>query len=604
MIQIFLRSLLIFLFFLFPITIQAADYRTTFNSEYIMKKDGSSDVNLIIKIVHLNPNIYVKEFAIGFPASFGIESVSVRDGIGTIQPVITTNADRIKLAIALNNPNIGRMSENFIYIQYRQKNLYKIHGNSWEVILPTINGDEEAVHHMQVILPEGSDKKISIAKPKPARIEGSKIFWENIKTRTVYAVFGESEYYKTNLSYHLENNGFRRIYYDVAFPPDMTYQKVFVLSIEPPPEKITIDEDGNYLGRYTLNLKEKKDVFFDGIIEVTAKKREEPYLLDQERIKNQKTYLLTPQSFWDIESFIDSDEIKSIKNIDSIYRYTSDSLTYNYNRISKNMKRMGAEEILKNPSQAVCMEFTDLFIALARQNGIYARELNGYGFSDDDRFRPQLLNTDILHSWPQYYDEEKASWISVDPTWENTSGIDYFSSLDLNHITFVIHGKEQNYPVSAGMYKTEDTKDISIVPVESIPQTHRSIIMLANIPSHIMDSNEHTIKLIFKNEGNTFVYDYPISINLSNLAYRTDVKKISVIAPYQEVMVNLILLPTPTKRSIKSHLVISSGDEVLLEKTIIVMSSFVRLITTIVGILFGLIIFGSLLLIIAKKNRL
>ena len=52
----------------------------------------------------------------------------------------------------------------------------------------------------------------------------------------------------------------------------------------------------------------------------------------------------------------------------------------------------------------------------------------------------------------------------VDPTWGSTTrGIDYFSSLDLDHIAFVIKGEESNYPIPAGGYKFENSsKDIKV----------------------------------------------------------------------------------------------------------------------------------------------
>jgi len=55
------------------------------------------------------------------------------------------------------------------------------------------------------------------------------------------------------------------------------------------------------------------------------------------------------------------------------------------------------------------MEFTDLFIALSRAAGIPAREINGFAYTDDIRLRPLDLVTDMLHAWPEYYDEEKES---------------------------------------------------------------------------------------------------------------------------------------------------------------------------------------------------
>ena len=72
------------------------------------------------------------------------------------------------------------------------------------------------------------------------------------------------------------------------------------------------------------------------------------------------------------------------------------------------------------------MEFTDLFIAIAREKGIYSREIQGYGFLWIQKLQPLSLSSDILHAWPEYFDLKTENWVAVDPTWENTSGIDYF----------------------------------------------------------------------------------------------------------------------------------------------------------------------------------
>ncbi|PIP14879.1 hypothetical protein COX47_02840, partial [Candidatus Roizmanbacteria bacterium CG23_combo_of_CG06-09_8_20_14_all_35_49] len=82
-----------------------------------------------------------------------------------------------------------------------------------------------------------------------------------------------------------------------------------------------------------------------------------------------------------------------------------------------------------------------------------------------------------LHAWPEYYDSKSELWKPIDPTWENTSGIDYLSSFDLNHIVFVIHGKKPDYPLPAGMYKIDNSQDISIKPAASYPEEKKEVII-------------------------------------------------------------------------------------------------------------------------------
>ncbi len=80
--------------------------------------------------------------------------------------------------------------------------------------------------------------------------------------------------------------------------------------------------------------------------------------------------------------------------------------------------------------------------------------------------RPIQDNSDILHSWVEYYDTKKSKWVPIDPTWQDTSHIDYFSSLDFNHIVFAIHGKKADYPYPAGSYKFDATsKDVYVKPI-------------------------------------------------------------------------------------------------------------------------------------------
>ena len=59
------------------------------------------------------------------------------------------------------------------------------------------------------------------------------------------------------------------------------------------------------------------------------------------------------------------------------------------------------------------MEFTDLFVAIARAAGIPARESVGYAYTTNSRLRPLSLVTDVLHAWPEYYDADKKIWVHL-----------------------------------------------------------------------------------------------------------------------------------------------------------------------------------------------
>ncbi|MBI2404889.1 transglutaminase domain-containing protein, partial [Candidatus Gottesmanbacteria bacterium] len=126
--------------------------------------------------------------------------------------------------------------------------------------------------------------------------------------------------------------------------------------------------------------------------------------------------------------------------------------------------RKGAIAALVSPQNSICMEFTDLFVALARAAGIPAREVVGYAYTTNAKLRPLSLIADVLHAWPEYYDRERGIWVSVDPTWANTTrGVDYFTKLDFNHIAFAIHGAKSDAPYPAGFYKRSGTNSKDVV---------------------------------------------------------------------------------------------------------------------------------------------
>src|SRR5690606_16956842 len=89
--------------------------------------------------------------------------------------------------------------------------------------------------------------------------------------------------------------------------------------------------------------------------------------------------------------------------------------------------------------------------------------------TENDRLRPLSLVDDVLHAWPEYYDKDKKQWVMIDPTWGNTTkGMDYFNTLDFEHITFVVKGLDSEYPIPAGGYKFDKkSMDIEIQFVQA-----------------------------------------------------------------------------------------------------------------------------------------
>jgi len=593
-----------FMFLITCFVVNAAEFKTDYQVEYNLSQSQdslNSQVDFRIKITNLRSDVYVNKFAISFPNTFSINNLKASDDDGFITPKMTVDEQKTKVELEFSDPAIGKDSVNTFFLNFNQANLFKVNGKVWEVILPVIENTGGESYQVTVNLPEATSKKISIAKPKPDSVSGNKIIWNNPKTKTIYAVFGNSQVYQTELTYNLKNEQIYPIFTEIAFPPDTVFQKTFIQSISPLPESVRQDEDGNYLGKYFLKPLENKTITYKSFIQIYAQLRDEVVPVVRQAINQQKNYLLTAKKYWQISK---ADLIKNINTPKEIYDFVTNTLQYNYNKLNSQNKRLGADAVLTYTDQAVCMEFTDLFIATAREKGIYSREIQGYGFSLDPRLQPLSLASDILHAWPEYYDLKTENWIAVDPTWGNTSGIDYFSSFDLNHIVFVIHGKNPDYPWPAGMYKIENSRDISIKPVVTDPLEKKEII-IENIdfPTTISDEKTYQGKFIIKNNGNSYLWQVPVKVKAKNITITKGKFIIPVLAPLEKKSITFDYSSSEKNKRVQGILIIDVLQKQLLEQKINIIPFIYTLIIKIFAILLGLSILFLVYRLVRKIKR-
>ncbi len=581
---------------------RSIDFQSDYEVQYLLKQDGGkidTHAKFTIKVTNLRTDIFVKKFSISFPKTFQIHNITASDDHGSIQPQVDSNDSLVRINLEFSNPQTGKSSENFFFLEFDQDNLFKVNGNVWEVMLPTIDNKTNGVYKVVVNLPPGSNKKISVAKPKPTFIKTDEVVWQNPSTRTILAVFGDKQYYDLNLNYNLENPKFTPVYTEIALIPDTLYQKTYLTTLQPPPQSVRTDADGNIIARYDLNPHEKKVVNYQGVVELSTQYRDEVKQAAAYLFEQQKRYLMTTQKYWEIKNY---DKISSLKTPSQAYSFVTNNLHYNYQKLALNNKRLGADMVLNNPTQAVCTEFADLFVAIGRENGFYTREIEGYGYDNDPQLRPLSLTSDILHAWPEYYDTTQQLWIPVDPTWENTSGIDYFNSFDLNHVTFAIHGQKSDYPYPAGTYKTENSKDISMKPVTNPPDEKRSIVVSdLDLPKQINDSSSYQGKVVIQNSGNVTEWNIPVSLKTNNILSSFTNTTIPMLVPLErkEVMFDYHAAQKNTKSN--AVLTMQVGTKTVQAETTVVPYAFDIGVKIAYGVLGFCVVFGVIMVIKKRK---
>ncbi len=466
-----MRKLLTFfivliLFFSFVKTSHGAkNFSTDYSVTYNILGSADTDVNLNITLTNLTQNYYASSYDITVGFS-DIRNLTAQDNDGKITPIIKKTDTGSTITVPFNSKVLGLNNKLNFKLSFNTSEIAQDLKNVWDVNIPGISSANDFENfNVTVIYPQFLGKPTFI---KPALSHALKNATGNSITFTrsdleesgISLAFGKFQIYDFNLAYHLENNNLFKTRTEIALPPTTNYQDISIKDISPKPTNVYIDSDGNWLAQYLLPAAKKIDVKVEGQARVYLNPRKENLT------EKQKKEYLEQDKYWETQNPQVKKLANELKTPKAIYEYVVDKLTYDFSRVESNSPRLGAANVLKNPDSAVCLEFTDLFIALSRAAGIPAREINGFAYTDNSSQRPLSFVKDILHAWPEFYDFDKKTWIMVDPTWGNTTkGVDYFDLLDFDHLAFTISGINSSYPVPAGGYKFSNDlnkKDVNV----------------------------------------------------------------------------------------------------------------------------------------------
>lgn len=443
----------------------STNFNTDYSVDYTVLDNGITHAVLNVTLTNTSSQFYASsyEMQLGFDSIFNLQA---SDQVGAINPVITKNAQGYLLDLTFNQKAVGLGSKLPFSISFDTPSIAKHIGQIWEINIPGIsNPDEFQTFNVSINVPADFGTPAYI---KPYQANSSLTFTKDqLGTSGISIAFGSAQQYAFHLTYHVQNNNVFPIQTQIALPPSTNYQTVYITDITPEPSNVIEDKDGNWLALYTLFPTEREDIVVNGKARVVLNPSQQP--LSQALTAD----YLSEKQYWQVNNI----EIRALANQlrtpQAIYNYVVKTLHYDFSRVSENKPRLGALAVLQNPSSAVCLEFTDLFIALSRAAGIPAREVDGFAYTQNTKQRPLSLVRDILHAWPEYYDTTRKTWIMVDPTWGNTTGgVDYFNTMDFDHLAFVVKGEDSTYPLPPGDYtdsSNPNPKDVQVTFTSSLP---------------------------------------------------------------------------------------------------------------------------------------
>lgn len=532
--KIFAQFLALFLLLSFIIFPQNAHgivkFNTDFQNYYRVNPDGTTHVSFVINQKNNLSIVYATDFGLNINET-KVSNVKVIDEGTIIIPEIVKTLNQTTISFPFAHKIVGKDKVHSFTIEYDTTDIATKFGNTWQVNIPRLETDENINSRTVVLTVPENFPVPAYIDPKPTTTNKNVYYFngESLGTKTVSAVFGQTQYYKGNISYHLVNENKTKVTTEIALPPDTAYQTIYIEELNPKPIEIKTDEDGNYLAKYSLEPNSNIEIVLNFYIKLnfSPKPSSQPPL---------DSYLL-PNSIWNFDNGIfTTPEIKNLNSPKAIYDFVVDKMKYDFEKVNRQKSQITpAAESLINHQSAICTDFTNVFVSIARNAGIHARELQGYAISENPDLKPISLTQDVLHAWPEYYNKTTKTWTQIDPTWANTTrGIDYFNKLDFNHIVLAIHGTKPDYPIPAGgyKYKQEKTKDITIEPTEAINFQN---------PVFVIGSYKQEGKVISLEIENQTGTSYTGNTIIENNEYIEEKEQIITIAPFGKTTISLNL---------------------------------------------------------------
>lgn len=458
----FVLSLFLLCLFV-PAKAEAKDvqFLVAVDSTYDIKDDGATKVTQVVTITNKTEFYFTPSYTskVGFSDVSQIEAFN-QDG--TIPATFdSTDSKNKSIKLTFSKRYAGLDKKNEFTIKFVTHDIAVKKGNIWEVSIPGIEDASEFETYKITINTPKNFGDASIIKPSKLskKNSGAISFTKNeIGHAGIYMLYGEEQYYNFNLKYNISNPNLFPVKTEIAIPSSTNYQTVLINSFSEKPDNVTTDVDGNWIAEYRLLPQQKKTISVKGIVKIFSNPK-------KEELNNSQLIEYTSQKkYWDSKDGNIVKEAQELTSAEDIYNYVQKTLSYNRSKIATDNLRLGGKGALADSKNSVCLEFTDLFISLARAKGIPARAVEGYAYTSNSSLRPLSLVNDILHAWPEYYDKKEKEWVMVDPTWGNTTnGMNYFNTFDFSHFAFVIKGHDSEYPIPAGGYKfSKDSKDVDV----------------------------------------------------------------------------------------------------------------------------------------------
>ena len=478
-----------------------SEFRLQKQITYQVDSQGNAKVDQLINLQNNFSTIYAKEYNLTID-KLNISDVTATDSLGNILKSVEQTNDQTTISLQFNQPTTNRNDTTDFSVTYHIDNFAINQGSIWKIDLPQHPSSTQDQVSITLKIPVSFGNLAYSSISANPHTEGNYQLIQipqSLASKNISFAFGQTQLFNFTINYFLNNDQDQTQTLSVPILPNTATQDIIFTTIDPEPNNVTIDNDGNFLAQYKLDANQSLDIYTSGQIQVHSPDSSFP-------VTSPANYYTLPQQFWPTTDQTILSISSKLNTPRQIYDYVLDKLDYDFDQIA-NARRKSPLETLNQPQNSLCTDFTDLFVTLARSISIPSREIQGIVYTTNPKLQAKNIKGDLLHAWPQFWNTQTNSWQSVDPTWqETTNGTDYFDSIDLNHIVLVFHGKNDQLPLAPGSYKQDSSqKSITITPTNTAidKQLHDPQISLNKSILTIHNPNSNTLVNINISSTNT-----------------------------------------------------------------------------------------------------
>lgn len=466
----------------------ASEFSYTIGINYNVGQNSTTSVYETYNVTNNTSNKYLDSIKLSTPSA-DIENLKVYYTGGGSIPFTTQlvsqesggfKYDYTQINIDFTTAKVGYGLRWGFVVEYQTKSLVENKGRANVVYIPGIASENRDSYNVQLSVPDnfGPVHGFGIIPKETSKQNGVVTYSfgpADLVNNSLQLLFGNSTTYKANFVYPITNDSSVTKNYTITLPPNTAAQSVYLQSINPRPLKTTLDKEGNIIAYYTVGPKQSVEVKADVLADVkyinydlakSGTMKDIPPILVNEYTR--------PTKYWQSENAdiqakakeLTKDKLTVAAKVEAINKYVIDTLEYNNEKIKYNI-RQGALKSFQNPANVVCLEYSDLSIALLRASGIPARMPVGYGYSGDLKLSPSV--SDSLHSWVEAY-IPNVGWINLDPTWGEK--FNNYGVSDIDHLTFAIWGADDSKPAPVAENGTDTNyqfEKTTLTYVQEIP---------------------------------------------------------------------------------------------------------------------------------------